>query len=331
MRRSPDDSEEGPAARRAAGPAPRRPHRRLRLLRYIVRRVLWAIAAAGHRQRGRLHDLLRLSLGRPGAAPRRPQAQRRTRSRRSARSLGLDHSVLDQFWIYIGSTSRRLPARDRRSLPLRLRPQLPVERRRQGRDPRPTCRRPIWLVVGAVILWLAMGIPVGIISAVKRRSLLDRTTMVTTLAFISAPVFWLGLVALYLFAQDVGVIHDLPRDRQLRRRPTTFSARSGRCSCRGSCSRPRRPRSTPATCARSMIDVMSRGLHPHRPREGAAGARVIMRHGVRSAITPIITLLGLDIGVLLAGNAILTETVFNIPGRRGRDRLQRDQDAPTCR
>ncbi len=62
----------------------------------------------------------------------------------------------------------------------------------------------VFLVTGAVVIWLAIAIPVGIISAVRRRSLLDRTTMITTLAFISAPVFWLGLVALYLFAEDVG-------------------------------------------------------------------------------------------------------------------------------
>ena len=66
------------------------------------------------------------------------------------------------------------------------------------------------LVAGAAVLWLGMGIPVGIISAVKRRSFLDRSTMVTTLAFISAPVFWLGLVALYLFADDVGVFPIFP-------------------------------------------------------------------------------------------------------------------------
>ena len=48
--------------------------------------------------------------------------------------------------------------------------------------------------------------------------------------------------------------------------------------------------------------------------KGLPERRVIMRHEVRSAITPIVTLLGLDIGVLLAGNAILTESVFNIPG-----------------
>ena len=61
-----------------------------------------------------------------------------------------------------------------------------------------------------MIIWLAIAIPVGIISAVKSRSLLDRTTMITALAFISAPVFWLGLVALYLFAQDVGVFPIFP-------------------------------------------------------------------------------------------------------------------------
>ena len=72
------------------------------------------------------------------------------------------------------------------------------------------------LVVGAVIVWMAVAIPTGIISAIRQRSLLDRTTMITTLVFISAPVFWLGLVALYLFAQDVGDLPDLPRDRQLR-------------------------------------------------------------------------------------------------------------------
>ena len=55
-----------------------------------------------------------------------------------------------------------------------------------------------------------MAIPTGIISAVRQRSVLDRTTMISTLVLISAPVFWLGLVALYLFAKDVGVIPIFP-------------------------------------------------------------------------------------------------------------------------
>ena len=70
----------------------------------------------------------------------------------------------------------------------------------------------------------------------------------------------------------------------------------------------------------SMIDVMSEDYIRTARAKGLPERTVIMRHGVRSAITPIVTLLGLDIGILLAGNAILTETVFNIPGV-GRARL----------
>ena len=171
----------------------------------------------------------------------------------------------------------------------------------------------IWLVTGAAILWLAMGIPVGIISAVKRRSLLDRTTMVTSLAFISAPVFWLGLVALYLFAQDVGLIHIFPGIGSYADASTptakfesmllpwiVLAAASAAIYAR--------------YLRSSLIDVMSEDYIRTARAKGLPERRVIMHHGVRSAITPIVTLLGLDIGVLLAGNAILTETVFNIPG-----------------
>ena len=158
-----------------------------------------------------------------------------------------------------------------------------------------------------------MGIPVGIISAVKRRSVLDRTTMVTSLAFISAPVFWLGLVALYLFAQDVGLIHIFPGIGSFAD-ADTFSAKFESMllpwivlAAASAAIYARYLRS-------SMIDVMSEDYIRTARAKGLPERRVIMHHGVRSAITPIVTLLGLDIGVLLAGNAILTETVFNIPG-----------------
>jgi peptide/nickel transport system permease protein len=169
------------------------------------------------------------------------------------------------------------------------------------------------LVAGAAVLWLGMGIPVGIISAIKRRSFLDRSTMVTTLAFISAPVFWLGLVALYLFAQDVGVFPIFPGIGSYTS-ATTFAQKCGSMIL---------PwfvlaAASAAIYARylraSMIDTMSEDYIRTARAKGLSERTVIMRHGVRSAITPIVTLLGLDIGVLLAGNAILTESVFNIPG-----------------
>jgi peptide/nickel transport system permease protein len=169
------------------------------------------------------------------------------------------------------------------------------------------------LVAGAAVLWLGMGIPVGIISAVKRRSFLDRSTMVTSLAFISAPVFWLGLVALYLFADDVGVFPIFPGIGSYAS-ATTFAQKCGSMilpwfvlAAASAAIYARYLRS-------SMIDTMSEDYIRTARAKGLSERTVIMRHGVRSAITPIVTLLGLDIGVLLAGNAILTESVFNIPG-----------------
>lgn len=174
----------------------------------------------------------------------------------------------------------------------------------------------IFLVAGAVVLWIAIAIPVGVISAVRRRSILDRATMVTTLAFLSAPVFWLGLVALYLFAEDVGVISIFPgiggyddADGVLAKGwslvlPWTVLALA-----------------TAAIYARyvraEMIDAMGEDYVRTARAKGVSERRVIVHHALRGAITPVVTLLGLDVAILLAGNAILTEAVFNIPGIGG--------------
>ena len=85
----------------------------------------------------------------------------------------------------------------------------------------------IFLVIGAVILWLVIAIPIGIISRRRARSRCSTAaTMITALAFISAPVFWLGLVALYLFASDVGVLQIFPGIGSYIE-ATTFSGKAG--------------------------------------------------------------------------------------------------------
>src|SRR3954470_1951586 len=68
----------------------------------------------------------------------------------------------------------------------------------------------LFLVVGAAFLWLMAGIAIGMLSAVKRGSASDRIAMGGALVAISAPVYWLGLVMLYLFSQDLGRIHIFP-------------------------------------------------------------------------------------------------------------------------
>jgi peptide/nickel transport system permease protein len=171
----------------------------------------------------------------------------------------------------------------------------------------------ISLTVGAVVLWLTLAFPVGIISAVKRRSFIDRAAMGGALLAISAPVYWLGLVALYLFSNDIGQfkIFDgagtyVPISQNA---GTWFSSLLLPWMVLAA--------SFAAFYARLLRSSLTEVLHEDYIRtaraKGLSERTVILRHGVRAAILPLVTVLGLDIGILLGG-AILTESVFNIPG-----------------
>src|SRR5438309_8845151 len=169
------------------------------------------------------------------------------------------------------------------------------------------------LVTGAAVLWLLSGIAVGTISAVRRGKLIDRLSMGGALVAISAPVYWLGLVALYLFANDIGKLHVFPGAGSytpigddpakwftslilpwivLAASFAAFYARLLRAN---------------------LIETLSEDYIRTARAKCLSERRVVLRLGVRSAITPVVTAAGLDIGILLGG-AILVETVFNIPG-----------------
>jgi peptide/nickel transport system permease protein len=170
----------------------------------------------------------------------------------------------------------------------------------------------IFLTTGAVILWLSIGLPVGMISAVKTGSWLDRLTMGLALIAISAPVYFLGLVALFLFDDSIGRYPLLPGSGAYQEADTFIGKAEALimpwCVLAAAFA---------AIYARflrgNLIDTMQEDYIRTARAKGLSERRVIFRHGVRSAITPIVTLLGLDIGILLGG-AILTETVFNIQG-----------------
>jgi peptide/nickel transport system permease protein len=170
----------------------------------------------------------------------------------------------------------------------------------------------IFLTAGAVIIWLAIGIPLGVLSAIRSGSVWDRLLMGTALIFISAPVYFFGLVALFLFDSDIGKFPLLPGNSK-------YDAAHGFFAKGGTLIMPWfvLAAAFAAIYARflrgNLIDTLQEDYIRTARAKGLSERRVIFRHGVRAAITPIVTLLGLDIGILLGG-AILTETVFNIPG-----------------
>ena len=168
------------------------------------------------------------------------------------------------------------------------------------------------LTIGAAVLWVLAGLSVGIISALRRHSPIDRASMGTALLLISAPEFWLGLVALLLFSQDIGKFPILPGSG------TYVGLTSDPGKWFTSLVMPWIVLASTgvAIYARlmrgSLIETMSEDYIRTARAKGLPEHRVV-RQGVRASITPIATLLPLEIGVLLGG-AVLIETVFNIPG-----------------
>jgi peptide/nickel transport system permease protein len=168
------------------------------------------------------------------------------------------------------------------------------------------------LTGGAVIVWLLLSIPIGIISAVRTGSWLDRLTMGGALVAISAPVYFLGLVALFLFSDDIGKFPLLPGSGAYQDHHGFF----------GKCYALLLPwlvlaASFAAVYARFLRGNLRETLEADYIRtaraKGLSERRVVVAHGVRAAVTPIVTMLGMDIGILLGG-AILVEAVFNIQG-----------------
>jgi peptide/nickel transport system permease protein len=188
------------------------------------------------------------------------------------------------------------------------------------------------LALGGVVVWLLVGIPIGIISAIRRGRIEDRLAMGAALVAISAPVYWLGLVSLYLFSKDIGQI---PIFDGAGSYPNTGSLFNDPLSVAPSLFLPWMVLATAfaAIYARflrgNLLEVMAEDYIRTARAKGLKERTVIFRHGVRSAITPIVTILGLDLGILLGG-AILTESVFNIPGigRLAFDSIQK-ADLPT--
>jgi peptide/nickel transport system permease protein len=183
-------------------------------------------------------------------------------------------------------------------------------------------RQPVWpdlldrlpvtlsLALGAAVLWLLLGLTTGTISALRRGSVLDRTVMGVSLAGVSLPIFFTGLIGLLVFSYKLGWTAPGGSYTPFTENPGEwfyalllpwivlafqFSAQYARLTRAG------------------MLETLSEDYIRTARAKGLKDRDVNVKHGLRAALTPILTIFGLDFGLLLGG-AILTETVFSLPG-----------------
>ncbi len=231
--------------------------------------------------------------------------------------LGLDRPIWQQYVLYIGKA---------------LRGDLGVSIIRGDPVATDLLRRfpaTVELATAAIVVAIALGIPIGVASAVWRNSLLDSLARLGALTGVSMPIFWLGLVLAWFF----GV--------QLRVLPTGFRLSSGtafvpwtnfvildallqgdwptlvdavRHLILPALALATIPLAVIARMTRaSMLEVLSREYIRTAEAKGLSRRVVILRHALRNALLPVLTVVGLQVGRLLAG-AILTETIFSWPG-----------------
>ena len=160
------------------------------------------------------------------------------------------------------------------------------------------------LALGAAVVWLLIGIPIGIISAIKRGTLLDRAAMGFALLAISAPVYWVGLVSIYLFSEDLGKVAPIFKGSG---QYTPFT--EDPIAWASALILPWLVLATAfaAIYARflraNLLDVMGEDYIRTARAKGLGERRVVFRHGLRSAITPIVTIFGLDLGILIGARS----------------------------
>lgn len=157
------------------------------------------------------------------------------------------------------------------------------------------------LATFAMLLAVFIGIPCGIISAVKQYSLFDSITMVFALIGISMPVFWLGMLMILLFSVQLGWLPS-----------SGFSSTASMILPSVALSAYAISLVTRMTRS-SMLEVIRQDYIRTARAKGQKESVVILRHALGNALIPIITIVGLQFGYLLGG-ALLTETVFSIPG-----------------
>jgi len=226
--------------------------------------------------------------------------------------LGLDHPLWLQYWNFLkgivagahynsGTTSTYCPPP---CFGYSFRSQQPVW-------PQMVSDLPVTLslAIGAAVIWLVAGVAIGVISALKRGTLFDRFSMGVALAGVSLPIFFTGLISLELFSYkwplfpNVQYVSFLTNPYLWARNLVLpwiclaflYAALYARLTRAG------------------MLETMSEDYIRTARAKGLPERTVIFKHGLRAALTPIVTIFGMDLGLLLGG-AIITEYTFSLHG-----------------
>jgi peptide/nickel transport system permease protein len=205
------------------------------------------------------------------------------------RQLGLHQPLLEQYLIFLRSVCR---GDFGQSFQYRAPAALVVWERIPAT---------IDLTAVAIVLIVWVGVPIGILAAVRRRTVYDYAGMTFAVLGQSLPNFWLGIMLILLFGVTIrwlptsgfeGWRYLILPSVTLAAYPTAFVARLTRSG---------------------MLEVLNQDFVRTARSKGLAGATVVVRHALKNAIIPVLTIIGLQIGVLLSG-AVITESVFAWPG-----------------
>lgn len=231
--------------------------------------------------------------------------------------LGLDHPLYTQYLIYVGKVLRG-------DLGASILRGDPVLRDLVRRFP-----ATVELATSAILIAITVGVPMGIVAAVWRNSLFDGLSRLVALTGVSMPIFWLGLMLAWFFGVVLGwlptgfrlgtevtlvpVTNFYILDSLLARNPAALAS-SLRHLILPAVALSTIPMAVIARMTRaSLLEVLSQDYIRTAESKGLPQQAVILRHAMRNALLPVMTVTGLQVGRLLAG-AILTETIFSWPG-----------------
>jgi peptide/nickel transport system permease protein len=174
-----------------------------------------------------------------------------------------------------------------------------------------TTRLPVTIYVGilALILSTILGVGAGVISAVRRGTVLDQAITVFANAGVAVPVFWLGILGIYLFALQLGWLPVQGYTSPFENLAFSIQQIIMPVLCLAMV-----PLATLVRQSRSaMLEVIQQDYIRTAWSKGLKERRIIIRHALRNAMIPIVTVLGLSVRYVVSGS-VLIETVFNIPG-----------------